>query len=112
MNIIITGLITGSMLVLLAIGFSLIFGVARIVNIAHTAFYMVAGYCIYLLSVKLGLHPVPGMLIAVVVVTVFLGAIDTFLSVMILGEETLTPGREKRIIDGIIQVFLHGAATG
>ena len=42
---------------------------------------------------------------------VFLGAIDTFLSVMILGSETLTPGREKRIIEGITQVFLHGAAT-
>ncbi|MEK7374309.1 MAG: TetR/AcrR family transcriptional regulator, partial [Thermodesulfobacteriota bacterium] len=28
---------------------------------------------------------------------VFLGAIDTFLSVLILGNETLTPGREKRI---------------
>jgi hypothetical protein len=43
---------------------------------------------------------------------VFLGAIDTFVSVMILGEETLTPGREKRITEGIIQVFLHGAAGG
>ena len=42
---------------------------------------------------------------------VFLGSIDTFLSVMILGNETLTPGREKRIIEGITQVFLHGAAT-
>jgi TetR/AcrR family fatty acid metabolism transcriptional regulator len=42
---------------------------------------------------------------------VFLGAIDTFLSVLILGNEKLPPGREKRIIDGIIQVFLHGAAT-
>ena len=70
MNILITGLITGSMLALLAIGFSLIFGVARIVNIAHTAFYMVAAYCIYYLSVKLGLNPVPAMLIAVLVVTV------------------------------------------
>ncbi len=40
---------------------------------------------------------------------VFLGAIDTFLSVMILGNETLTKKREKRIIDGIINVFLHGA---
>lgn len=40
---------------------------------------------------------------------VFLGAIDTFLSVMILGNETLTKQREKRIIDGIINVFLHGA---
>jgi branched-chain amino acid transport system permease protein len=32
---------------LLALGFSLIFGVARIVNIAHTAFYMLAAYALY-----------------------------------------------------------------
>jgi len=70
MNIIITGLITGSMLALLAISFSLIFGVARIVNIAHTAFYMVAAYCIFSLTGKFGLNPVVGMMIAVVVVTV------------------------------------------
>jgi branched-chain amino acid transport system permease protein len=71
MNIIITGLITGSMLALLAISFSLIFGVARIVNIAHTAFYMVAAYCIFSLCGKFGFNPVVGMLIAVVIVTVF-----------------------------------------
>jgi branched-chain amino acid transport system permease protein len=71
MNIIITGLITGSMLALLAIGFSLIFGVARIVNIAHTAFYMVAAYCIFSLTGKFGLNPVAGMMIAVMIVTVF-----------------------------------------
>ena len=70
MNIIITGLITGSMLALLAISFSLIFGVARIVNIAHTAFYMVAGYCIFSLTGKFGLNPVAGMMVAVVVVTI------------------------------------------
>ena len=70
MNIIITGLITGSMLALLAISFSLIFGVARIVNIAHTAFYMVAAYCIFSLTGKFGFNPVMGMMIAVVVVTV------------------------------------------
>ncbi len=69
MNILITGLITGSMLALLAIGFSLIFGVARIVNIAHTAFYMVAAYCIYYLSIRLGLNAILSMLIAVVGVT-------------------------------------------
>ncbi|RLB14058.1 MAG: branched-chain amino acid ABC transporter permease, partial [Deltaproteobacteria bacterium] len=47
LDIIVNGLISGSIYALLAIGFSLIFGVARIVNIAHTAFYMVAAYCIY-----------------------------------------------------------------
>ena len=40
------------MYALLAIGFSLIFGVARIVNIAHTAFYMLAAYCFYTLLTR------------------------------------------------------------
>ena len=67
-DIVISGLISGSVYALLAIGFSLIFGVARIVNIAHTAFYMVAAYCIYYISYRMGLHPVWGMLIAIVLV--------------------------------------------
>jgi len=68
-NIILSGLISGSVFALLAIGFSLIFGVARIVNIAHTAFYMVAAYCIYFVTHKLGFHPLWGMGAAIVVVT-------------------------------------------
>ena len=69
LDIIIAGLINGSTYALLAIGFSLIFGVARIVNIAHTAFYMVASYCIYLIVQKLGYHPFVGMLVAVPLIT-------------------------------------------
>jgi len=63
------GLINGSILALLAIGFSLIFGVARIVNFAHTAFYMVAAYCIYVVTQQMGLHAVWAMIAAVLVVT-------------------------------------------
>jgi branched-chain amino acid transport system permease protein len=68
-NILISGLISGSMYALLAIGFSLIFGVARIVNIAHTAFYMLAAYCIYFITGKMGLNPVTAMVASVIVVT-------------------------------------------
>jgi branched-chain amino acid transport system permease protein len=46
-DILVSGLINGGVYALLAIGFSLIFGVARIVNIAHTAFYMLASYALY-----------------------------------------------------------------
>ena len=60
LDIIISGVISGSIYALLAIGFSLIFGVARIVNIAHTAFYMVAAYCIYAVTNYLGWPAVPG----------------------------------------------------
>jgi branched-chain amino acid transport system permease protein len=71
LDIIISGLISGSVYALLAIGFSLIFGVARIVNIAHTAFYMVAAYWIYFVTHKLGFHPIWGMISAVILVTAF-----------------------------------------
>jgi branched-chain amino acid transport system permease protein len=68
-DIIITGLINGGTYALLAIGFSLIFGVARIVNIAHTAFYMVASYCVYTATFQLGLNAALGMVLGVVVVS-------------------------------------------
>ncbi|HYY52946.1 MAG TPA: branched-chain amino acid ABC transporter permease [Myxococcales bacterium] len=54
-DILVTGLVNGSAYALLAIGFSLVFGVARIVNIAHTAFYMLAAYCLYALLVRFGM---------------------------------------------------------
>jgi branched-chain amino acid transport system permease protein len=69
LDIIVSTLINGSVYALLAIGFSLIFGVARIVNIAHTAFYMVAAFLIYYGSHKMGMNPVLSMMIAVVIVT-------------------------------------------
>ena len=59
----------GGVYALLAIGFSLVFGVARIVNIAHTAFYMLAAYLFYVLLVKVGLGIALSAVIAVVGVT-------------------------------------------
>ncbi len=70
-DILVTGLVNGGVYALLAIGFSLIFGVARIVNIAHTAFYMLAAYCFYALLVKVGLGLVLSGAIAVTGVTLF-----------------------------------------
>ena len=67
-NIIINGLINGSIYALLAIGFSLIFGVARIVNIAHTAFYMLAAYFIYVGFHYLGMSPYISMPLSVLAV--------------------------------------------
>ena len=69
-DIVISSLINGSIYAILAIGFSLIFGVARIVNIAHTAFYMLASYCIYYMTNKLGIHSILAMMVAVLVVTI------------------------------------------
>jgi branched-chain amino acid transport system permease protein len=70
-DILVTGLVNGGVYALLAIGFSLIFGVARIVNIAHTAFYMLAAYCFYTLLTKTGLGFLLSGVIAVGAVTLF-----------------------------------------
>ncbi len=69
-DIALTGLINSGIYALLALGFSLVFGVARIVNIAHTAFYMVAAYMVYVVGHLLGL---PFWLAIVVAVLAVIG---------------------------------------
>lgn len=68
-DIVVTGLVNSGVYALLAIGFSLIFGVARIVNIAHTAFYMLAAYGFYALLAKTGLGFAASAVLAVIGVT-------------------------------------------
>lgn len=67
-DILISGLVNSGVYALLALGFSLIFGVARIVNIAHTAFYMLAAYALYGLLVIGGMPLLFAIPIAVVAV--------------------------------------------
>ena len=67
-NIIVYGLVSSGVYALLAVGFSLIFGVARIVNLSHTAFYMLAAYLIYSLASAVGLNLYLSIIIAIVAV--------------------------------------------
>ena len=70
--ILVQGTITGGMYALLAVGFSLIFGVARIINVAHVSFYMLAAFLVYTFSSLLGLNP--GLsIILVLLVTILIG---------------------------------------
>jgi branched-chain amino acid transport system permease protein len=68
--IVINGLINGGVYAVLAVGFSLIFGVARILNLAHTAFYMLAAYLIFYFSISLGLDLYFSVFLSIVAVTI------------------------------------------
>lgn len=46
-NILVNGLVYSGVYAMLALGFGLVFGVGRVLNLAHTAFYMVAAYGIF-----------------------------------------------------------------
>ena len=47
MQVFITSIVLGTIYAVLALGFSLIWGAARIVNLAYTSFYMLAAYFFY-----------------------------------------------------------------
>ena len=42
---------------------------------------------------------------------IFYGAIETFISVMVLGKEPLTKKRQERAVNAIMGVFMDGAKT-
>lgn len=57
---------------MLAVGFSLVFGVARILNLSHTAYFMTAAYGIYFFTVRHEVNPFLSILIAITI-TVLIG---------------------------------------
>ena len=70
MDLVIIGtLVKGGIYSLLAVGFSLIFGVARLINLAHTGFYMLAAYGVWYFCTQLGLGIAESIIISVVAVT-------------------------------------------
>jgi branched-chain amino acid transport system permease protein len=60
------GLTLGAQYALMALGFSLAFGILRVINFAHGAFYVVGGYLAYYVTSDLGLPYVLGVVVAVV----------------------------------------------
>lgn len=74
-DVLFNGLVASGMYALLAIGFALIFSVARIVNMAHTAFYMTAAFLIYI-SISILNYDLLPSLAAAIVITVLLGVIS------------------------------------
>ncbi len=62
-QILLLGLALGGVYALMASGMTLIFGVMRIVNLAHSAFILVGAYATFLLFEKFGLDPILSMAI-------------------------------------------------
>ena len=58
------GLLEGGLLALVAIGFSLVWGVMNIVNLAHGAFVITGAYIAWKLNTELGLDPYFGMFVS------------------------------------------------
>ncbi len=64
------GLVNGSFYALLSLGLAVIFGVLRVVNFAHGAFYMLGAFVAYLLGLNAGIGFWPALLLAPLVVAI------------------------------------------
>lgn len=67
----INGLVIGLLYLLMAVGFTLVFGVMRMVNFAHGEFYMLGAFTAYALVVKLQVPFLLAVALSVVVAIVF-----------------------------------------
>ena len=75
-DFIIFGVAQGSMYALIAIGYTLVYGVLFMINFAHGEFYMIGGYMSYFLVTRVGgVNPFLGVLFGMVVL---LGIGSTF----------------------------------
>lgn len=65
----ISGLSLGSVYALIALGYTMVYGIAKMLNFAHGDVIMIGGFTTYTVCSTLGMHPVIGVLAAVVLCT-------------------------------------------
>jgi branched-chain amino acid transport system permease protein len=78
-DVLILGALNSAIYAMLALGFTLVFGVGRVVNLAHGAFYAIGTYVAYTLVVVAGLPLLFGALAAVLLGALVGTGIDRFL---------------------------------
>jgi len=66
----INGISLGSVYAIIALGYTMVYGIAKMLNFAHGDVIMVGGYVIFQLVFTMGLNPWLGILIAVIACTV------------------------------------------
>lgn len=74
MEILVYGVINSVILALMALGFTLVYSIARVPNFAHGALYITSGYIAWVLMNKLAGFPYPVAIIAAIALTAAIGA--------------------------------------
>jgi branched-chain amino acid transport system permease protein len=109
-NIIVQGVLVGGLYALFAAGLSLIFGVMRLVNIAHGDLIVAAAYLGWVVVQVTGLHPLASLVIVVPVAALFGYALQWGILNRTLGKDILPPllvtfGLSVIIQNGLLEVF-------
>jgi branched-chain amino acid transport system permease protein len=110
LDALIQGVLLGGLYALFAAGLSLIFGVMRLVNLAHGDLIVLAAFVILVVAEKLGLNPFAAALVALPVLFAAGFALQYVLLNRTLGRDLLPPllvtfGLSIIIQNGLLQLF-------
>lgn len=99
------GAVTAAVLALTAVGLSLVFGVMRVVNIAHGEFFMLGAVIAWYVAHSMGGHPALGFVAALVIAPLFVGAIAAAADMTILKRLDYDPERTIVATIGLLYII-------
>jgi branched-chain amino acid transport system permease protein len=110
LNVILQGVLIGGLYAMFAAGLSLIFGVMRLVNIAHGDLIVLAAYVALMVTQALGIDPLTSLLLVTPIMALIGYALQRGLLNYTLGDDLLPPllvtfGLSIIIQNGLLELF-------
>ena len=110
LDVLVQGILLGGLYALFAAGLSLVFGIMRLVNLAHGDLIIFAAFAILLITGSTGLNPFLAALIAAPVMFAAGWALQRFVLNRVLGKDILPPllvtfGLSVALQNGMLEVF-------
>jgi branched-chain amino acid transport system permease protein len=106
----VNGLLEGGLFALIAVGFSLVWGVMNVVNLAHGAFVVLGAYVAWKLQAEAGISPYLGMLVSAGALFVGGYVVQRFLINLVVNAPIwmtllLTFGLSLMLVQGMVLVY-------
>jgi branched-chain amino acid transport system permease protein len=103
------GLVQASVLTVTAVGLSLVFGVMRVVNVAHGEFFMLGAVFAYFIASLITGHPALGFIAALIVSPLLVGALAYASDRLILKRLDYDPEATIVATIGLLYIFQQSA---
>lgn len=110
LDVLVQGILLGGLYALFAAGLSLVFGIMRLVNLAHGDLIVFAAFAILLITTTLGLNPFLAALLAAPMMFAAAWALQRFVLNRVRGKDILPPllvtfGLSVALQNGMLEVF-------
>lgn len=99
------GAVTAAVLVLTALGLSLVFGVMRVVNVAHGEFFMLGAVIAWYVATAVGGHPALGFVAAMLIAPLAVGGLAAMADMLILKRIAYDPERTIVATIGLLYII-------